>query len=170
MLQQHQVQINQLEAENQVLKERCASYEQENQRLTQANQHLKRENRDYNQQIGSLNEENQRVKQENYDFGQQIESLKKEKQRLIQNNRQLEQEIQKCKQKIDDLEETIQSIIEPIEHQNLRTTAPSGRPRISIGASAMTTSKCKFESKNILKNVSQQLIFVLRKIKFKSCF
>ena len=152
------------------MKERCATYEQENQRLTQANQHLKRENRDYNQQIGSLNEENQRVKQENYDFGQQIESLKKEKQRLIQNNRQLEQEIQKCKEKIDDQEETIQSLLEAIERQNPPTAASSGWQRISINTPAIATSKCKFESKSILKNIGQQLLFVLRKIKLESCF
>ena len=152
------------------MKEKCASYEQENQRLKQANQHLKQEKRDYDQQIDSLNEENQRLKQENHNCNRQIESLQKEKQRLLQDNRRLEQEMQKCKRKINDLEETIRTLTETIEHQNLSTTAPSSTPRTPIGASAMATSKCKSESKSIVKNIGQQLPFVLRKIKFKSCF
>ena len=159
------------------MKKKCASYEEENQRLKQANQHLKEEHRDYDQQIESLNEEhqrlkenNQRVKQENYDFGQQIGSFQKEKQRLLQDNRRLEQEIQECKKKIDDLKKTIPSLTEPIGHQNLRTTASISTSRTSSGASTMATSKCKFESKSIVKNIGQQLLFVLRKITFKSCY
>ena len=158
------------------MEKNCTSCEQENQLLKLEIQLLKEKNRDYDQQIESLNEENQHlrennqlVKQENQNYNQQTESLKKEKQHLIQDNRRLEQEIQECK-KIDDLKKTIPSLTETIEHQNLRTTASSSTPRTSIGASAMATSKCKSESKSILKNIGQQLLFILRKIKFQSCF
>ena len=152
------------------MEKNCTSCEQENQLLQQEIQRLKEKNRDYDQQIESLNEENQRlrennqrVKQENHNYNQQTENLKKEEQRLLQGNRRLEQEIQKCKKKINDLEETIRTLTETIEHQNLRTTASSSTPRTSLGASAMVTSKCKFESKTILKKCRSAIAFCFAK-------
>ena len=94
------------------------------------------------------------MKQENHNCDQQIESSKKENQRFIQDNRRLEQEMEECKKKIGELEETSQRLKETIERQNLRTATSNSTSRTSMGASAMASSKCKFESKSTLKKIS----------------